>query len=164
MKFTSLLDNLRPATQIAVIEAIFRDAEKKFFPEEISGLSRHTPSRDTPSRETVNGVATLCSMAIGHREQLENQLIEWLSTGHEGSIRTSGLRRALIVNFAGSKGKSRCIYTLLEEPNNTIQNQCTISLRRVWGNSVTSSPSSMHRSEARRVRMVLLWMSNANTT
>lgn len=105
-QFASLLDNLRPTAQIAVVEAIFRDVEKKFFPEEISGWGIHTRSR-----ETVNGVATLCSMVVGNREQLASQIIEWLSTGHEGSIRTNGLRRALIVNFARSKGESYRIYT-----------------------------------------------------
>ena len=85
--------------QITVMEAIFRDTEKKY-------LSAEIPMEEDPiSSQTVGGIAALCSTILTNRLHLEARLIDWLSKGQGGSIHTVGLRRALVVNFADKAGE-----------------------------------------------------------
>lgn len=100
--FSLLLDGLRPREQIAILESIFRAIEKKYFSNEIAGFVENY----NDSNETVNSVATLCSIFIGNRPHMEAQIADWLAMGQGGSIQTIGLRRAILVNFARSKGLS----------------------------------------------------------
>ena len=98
-QFDSLLEHLRATEQVAVMEAIFRDVQKKYFSEKIS------MEADSTSNQTIDGVAALCSHIIGNRPYLESQIADWLSKGQGGSIQTVGLRRALVVNFASKNGE-----------------------------------------------------------
>lgn len=82
-----------------MMEAIFRDIEKKHLSEEI------LIEEDPTSSQTISGVAALCSTILTNRPQLEGQVIDWLSKGQGGSIQTVGLRRALVVNFADRAGE-----------------------------------------------------------
>ena len=104
-QFSLLLDNLRSTEQIAIVEAVFRDIGKKYFSEEVTGFMGSYKN----SSEKVNGIATLCSMLIGGRPHLETQVADWLATGQGGSIQSIGLRRAILANFANSKGTSQDI-------------------------------------------------------
>lgn len=85
--------------QTTVMEAIFRDIEKKYLSEEI--LTEENPT----SSQTVGGIAALCSTILTNRPHLEAQVIDWLSKGQGGSIQTIGLRRAFVVNFANTAGE-----------------------------------------------------------
>lgn len=96
-KFSLLLDHLRPTEQLAILEAIFRDIEKKHFSEELSGVQEDTAS------ETINDIAALCAAVIGNRPYLEARVLEWLSKGQGGSINTAGLRRAILAVFSPHK-------------------------------------------------------------
>lgn len=99
--------------QVAVLEAIFRDVERKHLSEDIS------MDAESASNQTISGVATLCSHAIANRPHLESQVAEWLCKGQGGSIQTIGLRRALLVNFSGKNGKNGLHITIkqLANPN-----------------------------------------------
>jgi telomere length regulation protein len=99
-QFALLLDGLRQTEQIAVLEVSFRDIQRKHFSDEVPGFAG---GYQIPN-ETVRGVATLLSMLIGERSQLEGQIADWLSAGQGGSIHTIGLRRAILANFASRKG------------------------------------------------------------
>lgn len=99
-RFGLLLDHLKQAEQLAILEAIFRDIQKKHFPEDLSGAR----SSVAPN-ETITGVATLCSAIIGDRIFLRNQITEWLAKSQGGSIQTVGLRRALLATFTDQAGK-----------------------------------------------------------
>jgi telomere length regulation protein len=92
--------------QITVMEAIFRDTEKKYLSAEI------LVEEDPTSNQTVGGIAALCSIILTNRPHLEAQVIDWLSKGQGGSIHTVGLRRALVVNFADKPGEQEdsCLY------------------------------------------------------
>lgn len=94
-----LLDHLRPTEQLAVLEAIFRDIEKKHFSEELSGVQEDTAS------EKINDIAALCANVIGNRPYLEARVLDWLSKGQGGSINTAGLQRAILAAFSPHKGK-----------------------------------------------------------
>ncbi|KAL4926004.1 telomere length regulation TEL2 family protein [Aspergillus undulatus] len=96
-KYTTLFDYLRWTEQLAFLEAVFRDVEKKHF--SIEAFS----DDDMDLNKPIDGVAALCSVLISKRTTLENQLIDWLSKGQGGSIQTLALRRALIVNLAHQK-------------------------------------------------------------
>ena len=98
-QFDSLLEHLRATEQVAVMEAVFRDVQKKYLSEEISMQT------DSTSNQTIDGVAALCSHIIGNRPYLESQVADWLSKGQGGSIQAVGLRRALVVNFASKIGE-----------------------------------------------------------
>ena len=82
-----------------MMEAIFRDIQKKYFSEDIS------MEGDSNSNQTVDGVAALCSHIIGNRPYIESQVADWLSKGQGGSIQTIGLRKALMVYFASKHGE-----------------------------------------------------------
>lgn len=99
--FASLLDHLKQSEQLAMIEAIFRDIQKKYFPGDLSGTS----SFSAGAKELVTGVATLCSIILGDRVFLRSQVTEWLEKGQGGSIQTMGLRRALLATYTGDSGK-----------------------------------------------------------
>lgn len=101
-RFGSLFDHLKPSEQIAILEAIFRDVQKKYFSHELSG----TLSSSAVSSETITGVATLCSTIIEGRALLKSQVTEWLEKGQGGSIQAVGLRRALLATYTGDSGKS----------------------------------------------------------
>ncbi|KAJ5164051.1 uncharacterized protein N7500_005881 [Penicillium coprophilum] len=108
--FGILLNHLRRTEQLAVVEAIFRDIQRKHFSDDLSGTV--SPS-STPS-EPIEGVAALISAAIPSHSVLESQVLEWLSKSQGGSINTLGLRRALLATF-GNRGdvlKSLLIRTL----------------------------------------------------
>ncbi|KAL4966055.1 telomere length regulation TEL2 family protein [Aspergillus stella-maris] len=98
-QFKALFDHLRWTEQLTLVEAVFRDVEKKYFSTE--SFSEDEMVLDQP----ISGVAALCSVIISKRAALENQLVEWLSKGQGGSIQTSALRRAIIANLAHQKGK-----------------------------------------------------------
>lgn len=97
-QYSALFDHLRWTEQLSMLEAIFRDIEKKYFPTE--NFSGDNMDLDQP----IDGIAALCSDLISKRTNLESQLVEWLSKGHGGSIQTVALKRAVIVNLAHDKG------------------------------------------------------------
>lgn len=97
-QYSALFDHLRWTEQLSILEAIFRDIEKKYFPTE--NFSGDNMGLDQP----IDGIAALCSNLISKRTNLESQLVEWLSKGHGGSIQTVALKRAVIVNLAHDKG------------------------------------------------------------
>lgn len=99
-RFGLLLDHLKQAEQLAILEAIFRDIQKKYFSEDLSGVG----SSAAPN-EIITGAATLCSAIIGDRIFLRNQITEWLAKSQGGSIQTVGLRRALSATFTDQSGK-----------------------------------------------------------
>ncbi|EIT77063.1 telomere length regulation protein-domain-containing protein [Aspergillus flavus] len=96
-RYGSLFDTLRPMEQLAVLEATFREVEKKYF------LALIDQSNEAILGQRVNGVAGLCSSIIGEREHIKAQLLDWLSKGQGGSIQTTGLRRALLASFTYQK-------------------------------------------------------------
>ncbi|KAE8149761.1 telomere length regulation protein-domain-containing protein [Aspergillus avenaceus] len=93
-RYNLLFDNLRPMEQLTVLEAIFRDIEKKHF------LRLLASDDESLSSKTVDGVAALCSMILGKRQHIRSQLLDWLSKGQGGSIQTIGLRRAVVASLA----------------------------------------------------------------
>ncbi|KAL4800755.1 telomere length regulation protein-domain-containing protein [Aspergillus venezuelensis] len=96
-QFKALFDHLRWTEQLTLVEAVFRDVEKKYFSTESFGED------EMVLYQPVSGIAALCSVLISKRAVLENQLVEWLSKGQGGSIQTSALRRAIIANLAHQK-------------------------------------------------------------
>ncbi|KAL4921391.1 telomere length regulation protein-domain-containing protein [Aspergillus aurantiobrunneus] len=96
-KYATLFDRLRWTEQLTMLEAAFRDVEKKHFSTETFG------ENDMNLDQPINGVAALCSVLISKRTSLESQLVDWLSKGQGGSIQTASLRRAIIVNLAYQK-------------------------------------------------------------
>ncbi|GLB06870.1 telomere binding protein [Aspergillus tubingensis] len=94
-QYSSLFDRLRPTEQLALLEAVFRDLEKKQFSGEIPG-----DSASNTSGQVVSSVAALCSIAVSKRSHLQGQIIDWLSKGQGGSIHSLGLRRALVAALA----------------------------------------------------------------
>lgn len=83
-----------------MIEAIFRDIQKRYFSADISGDFEQLAVQN----EIVTGVSALCSAIIGGRPSLKNQISEWLSKSQGGSIQTIGLRRALLATYHDSGG------------------------------------------------------------
>lgn len=102
-KFSLLLNHLRQTEQLAVIEAVFRDSQKKHFLGELPGMV----GQPTSPSEVIKGVAALCSEVIGDRPFLKIQVMDWLSKSQGGSIQTLGLRRALLATY-NDPGKSGC--------------------------------------------------------
>ena len=100
-RFGMLLDHLRQSEQLAVVEAIFRDVQKKHFSEELAGAITQPFTPD----EIVKGVAALCAIIIGNRPLLKSQILDWLSKGQGGSVQTLGLRRALLATHADQEGE-----------------------------------------------------------
>ncbi|KAH3387036.1 hypothetical protein KXW42_006849 [Aspergillus fumigatus] len=96
--FDSFYDKLRPTDQLAFLESVFRDLQKRFFPVSISYLDFANTSD-----QTVEGVAALCSIIICKRPHLVSQLADWLAKGQAGSIHTVGLRRALLAALSDRK-------------------------------------------------------------
>lgn len=97
-QYSALFDHLRWTEKLTMLEAIFRDIERKYFPTE--NFSGDKMDLDLP----IDGIAALCSDLISKRANLESQLVEWLSKGHGGSIQTVALKRAIIVNLAHDRG------------------------------------------------------------
>ncbi|KAL3459423.1 telomere length regulation protein-domain-containing protein [Aspergillus heterothallicus] len=93
-QYIALFDLLRWSEQLAMLEAIFRDVEKKYF------LRGSIDSINATSDQSVNAIAALCSAVLMKRSNLESQLVEWLSKGQGGSIQTTALRRAILANLA----------------------------------------------------------------
>ncbi|KAL4784422.1 telomere length regulation protein-domain-containing protein [Aspergillus varians] len=96
-QYTALFDHLRWTEQLAMLEAILRDVEKKYFTTE--SFSGDEMDLDQP----IDSVAALCSVLISKRASLESELVDWLSKGQGGSIQTVTLRRAIIANLAHRK-------------------------------------------------------------
>ncbi|KAL4994686.1 telomere length regulation protein-domain-containing protein [Aspergillus recurvatus] len=96
-QYTALFDHLRWTEQLAVLDTIFRDIEKRYFSTESFG--GNGMDLDQP----INGVAALCSVLILKRANLESQLVDWLSKGQGGSIQKLSLRRAIIADLAHQK-------------------------------------------------------------
>ncbi|KAI2824780.1 hypothetical protein CBS133816_8756 [Aspergillus niger] len=94
-QYSSLFDRLRPTEQLALLEAVFRDLEKRHFSGEIPG-----DSANNTSGQVVSSVAALCSNAVSKRLDLQGQIVDWLSKGQGGSIHSLGLRRALVAILA----------------------------------------------------------------
>ncbi|KAL4946398.1 hypothetical protein BDV06DRAFT_182488 [Aspergillus oleicola] len=97
-QYNALFNHLRWTEQLSLLEAIFRDVEKKYF------LTESFSDDEMGLNLPINEVAALCSVLISKRTALENQLVDWLSRGQSSSIQTSALRRAIIVNLAHQKG------------------------------------------------------------
>ncbi|KAJ5384026.1 hypothetical protein N7517_001937 [Penicillium concentricum] len=93
--FGVLLNHLRRTEQLAFVEAIFRDIQRTYFSDDLSGTV--CPSL-TPS-ESIAGVAALVSAVVSSHPGLESQVMEWLSKSQGGSINTLGLRRAILATF-----------------------------------------------------------------
>ncbi|CAG8178648.1 unnamed protein product [Penicillium nalgiovense] len=108
--FGILLDHLRQTEQLAFVEAVFRDIQRKHFLNDLSGAVGQSI---TPS-EPIKGVAGLISAIISSRPVLESQVLEWLAKSQGGSINTFGLRRALLATLSnrGSVLKSLLIRSL----------------------------------------------------
>ncbi|KAL4868684.1 hypothetical protein BDV12DRAFT_95040 [Aspergillus spectabilis] len=96
-QYSALFDGLRWTEQLAMLEAIFRDLEKKHF--QADAFGEHEIHLSQP----ISGVAALCSVLISKRPNLESQLIDWLSKGQGGSFQTAEQRRAIIVNLSYRK-------------------------------------------------------------
>ncbi|RAK96370.1 telomere length regulation TEL2 family protein [Aspergillus ibericus CBS 121593] len=94
-QYSALFDHLRPTEQLAILEAVFRDVERRHFSGEIPG-----DKASNTSGQVISSVAALCSILILKRPHLQAHLIDWLSKGQGGSINTVGLRRALVAIFA----------------------------------------------------------------
>ncbi|KAJ5595224.1 uncharacterized protein N7459_001432 [Penicillium hispanicum] len=95
VQFNLLLDQLKQSEQVNILEATFRDIQKRHF-------SDDTPSGLGPSlafAKTVAGVAALCAVIIGDRPFLKGQTMDWLIKSQGGSINTVGLRRALLALY-----------------------------------------------------------------
>ncbi|KAG0161002.1 hypothetical protein PDIDSM_8535 [Penicillium digitatum] len=92
--FGILLDRLRRTEQLAFLEAIFRDVQRRHFSDDFSETVGQSINP-----EPIKGVAALISAFISSRPDLESQVVEWLSKSHGGSINTLGLRRALLATF-----------------------------------------------------------------
>ncbi|OJJ47245.1 hypothetical protein ASPZODRAFT_159174 [Penicilliopsis zonata CBS 506.65] len=103
-RFNMFLNGLRPSDQLGVLMSIFRDLEKKYFAEELSGQEI-----DITSSEYINGIATLCATVLENRSYLEAQVIELLAKGQSSYIQTLGLRRSLLTNFAKREDSLRNI-------------------------------------------------------
>lgn len=84
-----------------MVEAIFRDIQKLYFPGDIAG----TFISPVGSNGVIAGVAALCSAIIGDRPFLKSQVLEWLSKSQGGSIQTIGLRRALLATYNDRNGE-----------------------------------------------------------
>jgi telomere length regulation protein len=96
-----LLDHLRRTEQLAFVEAIFRDIQRKHFLDDLSG----TVGQSITPSEPIKGVAVLISVMISSRPDLESQVVEWLSKSQGGSINTLGLRRALLATLSNRGSK-----------------------------------------------------------
>ncbi|KAJ5773876.1 hypothetical protein N7457_008772 [Penicillium paradoxum] len=94
--FGLLITHLRRTEQLAVVEAIFRDVQRKHFSDDLSGAVGQSV---TPS-ETIRGVASLCSTLISSQPDLGTHVMEWLAKSQGGSVTTLGLRRALLATFS----------------------------------------------------------------
>ncbi|KAJ5133839.1 hypothetical protein N7526_005204 [Penicillium atrosanguineum] len=94
-QFGLLLDSLRQPEQISMIEAIFRDIQKLYFPDDLAGTLKSPDKSD----DIIAGVSALCSAILGGRPFLQSQVSEWLSKSQGGSIQTIGLRRALLATY-----------------------------------------------------------------
>lgn len=101
-QYSSLFDRLRPTEQLALLEAVFRDLEKRHFSGEIPG-----DSANNTSGQVVSSVAALCSNAVSKRLDLQGQIVDWLSKGQGGSIHSLGLRRALVAILAQQEGGTK---------------------------------------------------------
>ena len=95
------MDHLRQPEQIAVLEAIFRDVQKKYFSGDLSEPS----GQPDASNSIITGVAALCKIIIADRPFLKHQVLGWLSKSQGGSIQTIGLCRALLATYSDSAGK-----------------------------------------------------------
>jgi telomere length regulation protein len=100
-RFGLLLDHLRQSEQLVMLEAIFRDIQKRYFSAENSGDHEQLAT----NTEIISSVAALCSTIIGDRSYLKNQISEWLCKSQGGSIQTIGLRRAILAAYHDSSGK-----------------------------------------------------------
>lgn len=99
--FGLLFDHLKPTEQLSVVEAIFRDVQKRHLSDDLFAATESPAS----SSEVVAGVAALCSTVIGDRSILQNQIMDWLAKSQGGSIHTVGLRRGLIATYTARNGK-----------------------------------------------------------
>ena len=114
-QYGALFDHLRPTEQLALLEAVFRDVERKHFSGEIPG-----DKASNTSEKVISSVAALCSVLISKRPHLQGHLIDWLSKGQGGSINTVGLRRALLAILAQDEGNM----TLLLDNNLCTHTKC----------------------------------------
>ncbi|EHA22924.1 hypothetical protein ASPNIDRAFT_174765 [Aspergillus niger ATCC 1015] len=103
-QYSSLFDRLRPTEQLALLEAVFRDLEKRHFSGEIPG-----DSANNTSGQVVSSVAALCSNAVSKRLDLQGQIVDWLSKGQGGSIHSLGLRRALVAILAQQEANAQVV-------------------------------------------------------
>jgi telomere length regulation protein len=99
-QFGLLFDHLRQPEQVAVLEAIFRDVQKKYFSDDLSESFKQSDAANS----VISGVAALCKIVIADRPFLKDQILGWLSKSQGGSIQTVGLRRALLATYNDSTG------------------------------------------------------------
>ncbi|EPS33407.1 hypothetical protein PDE_08369 [Penicillium oxalicum 114-2] len=103
-----LIDCLRPLEQVAVVEAIFRDIQKKFFSEDPS----ESGAMSDLTSPIIASVAALCKLLVMDRPFLREQIMNWLSKGQGGSIYTVGLRRAILSTFNDCAGTLQSLLSL----------------------------------------------------
>ncbi|KAJ5679235.1 hypothetical protein N7462_007479 [Penicillium macrosclerotiorum] len=97
-QFGILMEHLRQSEQLSLLEAIFRNIQRLYFPHDFSP----TFGQEETTGSVVPGVAALCSTILGDGPLLRHQVTDWLSKGQGGSIQTVGLRRALIATYHDS--------------------------------------------------------------
>ncbi|KAJ5089682.1 hypothetical protein N7532_008366 [Penicillium argentinense] len=97
-QFGLLLDNLKQSEQFSLLEAIFRDIQKRYLSDTIS----ESYEQPATGNDIITGVATMCSAFLDGRPTLKNQISEWLCKCTGGSIQTIGLRRALLATYRDS--------------------------------------------------------------
>ena len=95
------MDHLRRTEQLAVLEAIFRDIQRRHFSDDLLG----TVGQPIITSEPIKGVAALISAVVSSRPDLESQVVDWLSNSQGGSINTLGLRRALLATCSKNDSK-----------------------------------------------------------
>ncbi|OKP12995.1 DNA replication checkpoint protein tel2 [Penicillium subrubescens] len=104
-QFGLLVDHLRQPEQVAVLEAIFRDVQKKYFSDDLSESFKQSDAANS----VISGVAALCKIVIADRPFLKDQILGWLSKSQGGSIQTVGLRRALLATYNDSTANAQII-------------------------------------------------------
>ncbi|CAG8265654.1 unnamed protein product [Penicillium salamii] len=93
--FALLLNRLKSMEQTLFVEAIFRDVQRKYFSDDLSG----SVGQPMAPSETIKAVAALSYIVLTSRSNSKALVIEWLSKSQGGPISTLGLRRALLAPY-----------------------------------------------------------------
>lgn len=89
-------DFLRVHEQTATVQGILRNIEMTYFSFEDGQGSENNP--------VIGAVATLLSEITEVGSSSEPQIRAWLTTGHGNTIKTVGLRRALMLRYSSDEG------------------------------------------------------------